>query len=278
MPVEATPTHVGDGPVRRAYFTFGVGYDMADRWFRHHEPTTGEDRPYSATLLSGVALSGELYPLAGSEGIIGDFGVTFEFAKTANFQSLPYPQGGSAAQTDVASATVHPVGLPTLNTSFTRWGVGLRYRIGSILNPLRRWEIGVGAGYRQWSFDFPSTTDPTRQIDSDRELPRAGYKQIRAVADVRARFGWFGLFGSLAYLQLIHIDPLGNRTAAGLAAGPEATFGPAVYFTDWFSFELYARYMFAYYRLHALPGRRTDAQGIVLDHFLDLYAGPRIAF
>jgi len=239
--------------------TIEVGYAYGDRWFRQTEPTTGEIRTYTAVRLHSVVAVLEVYP-ASLSGLASwkNLGLTLSYGQALGVNSRLAGQTTEAGQSsnNVNSSAQTTGPFPT---TYRRWDAGVRYRFPVASEGA--WRFGVGAGYRQWRFDFDIPDE------GNREVPRADYSLVRVSGDVEKWFGHFGMRGGLGLMAMLAPATLGNRESESLAWGGEANLGAAYALLPYLRLRASLFYTLYHLSLAPLPGR-ADAPGSVWDHYL----------
>lgn len=239
--------------------TLEAGYAYGDRWFRQSEPTTGEIRTYTAVRLHSLVAVLEVYP-AERAGLAfwKDVGLTLSYGQafgvTSRLSGQTTEAGQSSNNTTGSAQTTGPFA-----TTYRRWDAGVRYRFPVASEAA--WRLGVGAGYRQWLFDFDIPDE------GNREVPRAKYSLVRAGGDVEKWFGRFGMRGGLGLLTMLGKATLGNRVSESFAYGIELNAGAAYSILPYL--RLRASVFYTVYHLPLAPlAGRNDQPGTVWDHYL----------
>jgi hypothetical protein len=251
------------------WITFDMGYAYGDRWFRHSEPSTGELRTYSAVRLHSAAANLAFYPAEKIKlPIWRDVGLTLSYAQafgvTSNLAGQPIDTSNSAG------ASTNPLSRGPFATTYRRWDVGIRYRFRPSGGE-DAWRWGIGAGYRQWRFDFDVADEPGH------EVPRARYPLLRVGFDVEKRFGRLAFLGGIGYLPLLGSVTLGDRASNGFAQGAEVGLGAGYAILPHLRLRASGQYTVFRLSLAPLVGR-GDSSGIVWDHYLTLGAGAEVTF
>src|SRR5262249_1659581 len=173
-------------------------------------------------------------------------------------------EAGQASNNASAAQTTGP-----FTTTYRRWDVGARYRFPVASEGA--WRFGVGAGYRQWRYDFDIPDE------GNREVPRADYSLVRVSGDVEKWFGHFSMRGGLGLLAMLGPATLGNRESQSLAYGVELNAGAAYALLPYL--RLRASVLYTVYHLSLAPlAGRADAPGSVWDHYLTPSVGAEAAF
>ncbi|MEO7091926.1 MAG: hypothetical protein ABI175_01670, partial [Polyangiales bacterium] len=156
-------------------FEIGAGVDVGFRSLTFDKPPGSTVRGYSVGGTPGVAIAAEVYPLAGSMNALGDIGLTVMYARALALQSAP-------------------AGGEKLSTSWSRYDLGLRYRIrtGDKL-PI----IGIGLGLGNETFAIDAAGSRVEGQD-----PSVSYRFLRVGLDLRMPFGSFAVFGGGNFLSL----------------------------------------------------------------------------
>jgi hypothetical protein len=246
-----------------------AGYAYGDRWFRQSEPTTGEIRTYTAVRLHSVIAVLAVYPAEKSQLTFWqNVGLTLSFAEALGITSRLAGQTTEAGQSsNNGAASAQSVGPFT--TTYRRWDAGVRYRFP--VSSEGAWRFGVGAGYRQWLFDFKIPDE------AGREVPRANYSIIRASGDVEKWFGRLGMRGGLGLLDLLGKATFGNRVSESPAGGLELNLGAAYAILPYLRVRASAVYTVFYWPLAPLAGR-NDQAGTIWDHYLTPAVGAEAVF
>ncbi len=191
----------------------GLALDLGGRWFSYHDGLSGNLRPYSVFPAPILALSGELYPAAGTGiRVLKDLGVRARFGHAFGLKSAT--KDGSP-----------------IETQWNRFAVDLhgRLRTGEGYAPV----LGAGLGFEWLGFWF-NDAGPLAA-----EVPGVSYKNLRLGVDARFPIGRVGIGIDLAYLAPLAAgavydrfkDPsvkgidLGLKVSVGIAAGFQAEIG-----------------------------------------------------
>jgi hypothetical protein len=156
-------------------FEIGAGIDVGFRSLTFDKTPGSTVRGYSVGGTPGIAVAAEVYPLAGSMNALGDIGITVMYARALALQSAP-------------------AGGEKLATTWSRWDVGLRYRIrtGDKL-PI----IGLGVGLGNETFSIDAAGSKVAGED-----PSVAYRFVRAGVDLRVPLGGFSLLGGANFLAV----------------------------------------------------------------------------
>jgi hypothetical protein len=218
------------------------------RRFLDTEPST-TDKRFGTPGVFLVGARAELYPLARSEGILRDVGLTGSY-----FRAL------AISVTDFDSDT--PVGA-----TWYSYSAGIRLRL---LGRTGTFALGLFGGYERWSFTFDSPADPAR------EIPTADYKLVGGGVDGRQSLGRFSLFAEAAYLQPLSVASLGDRNPQTRAYGARGALGVAFRVTGGMEIDAHATYTLVRLSLEPLAGR-ADQPGRVSDQYLVSTLGLRFS-
>jgi len=250
----------------------GVEPRWEARFFRHTEFTTPNVRSYNANGYATIALAAELYPFVNvGPSFWRGFGLILGFAHSIGLHSESRRLG----------ATVELPSLP-VDTYFSRYTVGLRYRLA--VNPASAIPVvlGTSATLCGWDFDF----GPELPRGPDLEVPTADYRMIRFGIDGAVSFSPFTFSTAVSYLHAFSVEPPSSRelatlryphlaTAEGMGAEVRAALGVVV----WRQLELRlsAEYAALAFNLEPLRGR-DDRAALVVDSYLSVGLGAYVRF
>jgi len=250
----------------------GVASLWEGRFFRHTEFTAPNLRSYDANGYPSFSLEAELFPFAnvGSSFWRG-FGFSLRYAQAFGFDSESARLG----------APQHMRWLP-VDTSFSRYAVGLRYRIPVHPESRLPLDLAVSASLCGWNFDFGAELPR----GPDLEAPTAAYRMIRLGGSVGVRLLPVTLLWTLSYLHAFSIAAPSSReigdlkyphlpTAVGVGAEIRGAVGVAI----WRSLEirLSAEYAVLAFYLRPLAGR-ADEPARVVDAYAAVGLGPYASF
>jgi hypothetical protein len=259
----AAPTRAEEPalPMLNAAAAFEWGY----RHFRHSESSSATDRTYDADGFPSAALAAEIYPAAAyGAPFWQDLGLTIDYARALDLHSRSARLG---------AARTPPAYIP-VDTSFVRYGVGLRYRMPLTARGPNAIVLGGSIGYGAYRFTFDESVLPEQR---DLEVPRARYDLVRFGLDVRAPIGPVALLASAAFLHAFSVGALGNRTPTGAAEGVHAAIGLAVHLWRPVSVQASVQYAAMFFGLEPMKGREGDQPGSVVDSYVTLSLGPVIS-
>jgi hypothetical protein len=240
-----------------------VGLDLGGRQYHYNQRITNSTlRPYDLPdgallpVAPGVAASGELYPLAGSDAGPGrDIGVVFDW------------------RYDFVSTNIGDVSVAT---RWSSWAAGLRARFhtgrrGS--SPV----IGVEAGTGALLFDFrdAGALGPI--------MPSVDYRYLYLGADLRVPLGLLALTAGAGYRSLLTTTAASGQNIPSAGAlgehfphadirGFDAKAGAAWSVTKWMEARVVIHYVRFWATLHPDVGA-TYVAGGALDQFLNTDIG-----
>jgi len=250
----------------------GIEPQWEGRYFRHTEFTAPNVRSYDAHGYASLALAAEVFPLAkiGPKFWRG-FGVTLRYARAFGFDSDSKRLGAPSREPS------RPV-----DTDFSRYAVGLRYRIPLNPDSLTPFVLATSASLCGWDFDF----GPELPRGPDLEVPTAAYRMIRLGFDGSFHLGPVTFFGAFHYLHAFSIAAPSSRQLDELryphlptAVGMGGEIRGAVGFTIWRRLELRfsAEYALLAFHLQPVEGR-ADEPARVVDAYLAVGLGPYVSF
>jgi hypothetical protein len=242
------------------------------RVFRHTEFTNPNVRRYDARGYPAIALNAEVFPLVkvGAKFLRG-FGVTLHYARAFGFQSSSARLG---ADVDARSMPV--------DTSFTRYAAGLRYRIHTNAESQTPFVFGVSASLAGWRFDF----GPELPRDVDLELPTAIYRAVRIGFDAGLEVRPVTFYAAASYLHAFSVVPPNTRELdvrtypylpGAVGMGGEFRGAVGVRVVRWLEVRLSVEYAILGFHLKPLEGR-PDSPARVLDSYLSAGLGPYVSF
>jgi hypothetical protein len=263
-----------DRPPRPDYLpilVLGVQPLWEGRVFRQSEFTEPTFRKYGAIGYPSVALAAEVYPLANAPSkFLRGFGLTFQYARAFGFQSDSTLIGDAA----------HPQPAP-VDTSFSRYGGALRYRLP--LNPESPtpFVLGASAGFHGWSYEFAELP-----IQADVQVPTAAYQMVRFGFDGTLHINRVTLYAALNYLHAFSIAAPRSRELDRLRAphlpdavgtGGEVRGAVGVRLMRWLEVRLSVQYGLLAYDLKSLD-ELDGRPARVLDSYLSAGLGPYVNF
>jgi hypothetical protein len=241
------------------------------RVFRHTEFTQPNVRRYDARGYPSIALSAEVYPLVNVRSkFLRGFGITGHYARAFGFES-------SSARFGDADANAIPV-----DTSFTRYAAGLRYRIHTNPESQMPFVFAIAAGVSGWRFDF----GPQLPRDPYLEVPTALYRMVRFGVDAGLEVRPVTFYAALTYLHAFSVVPPNPREidlitypyllgAPGMGGEFRGAVGVRV--IRWLELRLSVTYGILAFHLKSLEGR-ADSPARVLDSYLSAGLGPYVSF
>jgi hypothetical protein len=242
------------------------------RYFRHTEFTTPNVRRYDAHGYASFALAAEVFPFARSGATLWQgLGLTFRYGQAFGFDSESTRLGAAMGERSM------PV-----DTSFSRYAAGLRYRFAA--GPPRRApiDLAVSAAFCGWTFDF----GPELPRGPDLEAPTARYRMIRLAFDVSVPLAPVTFFGSVGYLHALSIAAPSSRELDDLAyvhlptakgIGAEIRGGVGVTLWRMLDLRLSAEYAVLAFHLKPLQGR-AETPARVVDSYVAIGLGPYLRF
>jgi hypothetical protein len=241
------------------------------RVFRHTEFTQPNVRRYDARGYPSIALVAEVYPFVNVRSkFLRGFGITGQYARAFGFES-------SSARFGDADANTLPV-----DTSFTRYAAGLRYRIHPNPESQTPFVFGISAGVSGWRFDF----GPELPRDPYLELPTALYRMVRFGFDAGLEVKPVTFYAAASYLHGFSVVPPNPREldvvtypyllgASGMGGEFRGAVGVRV--IRWLELRLSVTYGILAFHLKPLEGR-ADSPARVLDSYLSAGLGPYVSF
>ncbi|MGZ3454418.1 MAG: hypothetical protein ACXVEF_32730 [Polyangiales bacterium] len=243
------------GEYNRALFIGGLGVDLGLRRFEYNQPITKNLRAYSVSGAPMLTVNVELYPLAGSGGPVGDFGIVGLYSRALALQSAP--QGGQK-----------------FSTTWDRWFAGLRYRIRTSgdSGPL----VGITVGYGHEGFTFSGMPDALAS-----EVPAQAYGYVKIAADARIPVGPLALMAGAGYLVTSasgsDATSVAGRFSRAKVGGIEATAGVGLTLAKGLEARALVRYTRFFWSMNPELGDTYIAGGAV-DTFASLHLGVAYAF
>ena len=275
-PAEPTATSAEAPVPTLPLVTLGIEPQWEGRYFRHSEFTAPNVRSYDASGYASLALTAEVFPLVNvGPKFWRGFGLTLHYARAFGFQSDSTRLAAQQQQQP------RPRTLP-VDTDFSRYAVGLRYRIP--LNPgsLTPFVLAASASLCGWRFDF----GPELPRGPDLETPTADYRMIRFGIDASYRLRPVTFFAAMSYLHAFSIAAPSSRqldelryphlpTAVGLGAEIRGAVSVAI----WRRLELRlsGEYAVLAFHLKSVEGR-ADEPARVVDAYVALGVGPYVTF
>jgi hypothetical protein len=240
------------------------------RHFRHTETSVPNERRYDANGFPAVGLSAEVFPAAKERiPFWQDLGLTLDFSRALGIKS----QSARLGETGARPATV-PV-----DTSFVRYGVGLRYRLPLAARTADPIAIGASVGYGAYRFGFDEGFGANALRPApDLEVPNARYDLVVIGADLRAPLGLVAFSANAIYLHAFSVGTLGNRTPSGTADGVDLAIGVSVRLLKPLWLKVSADYAVLAFDLRPLAGREGDLPGRVVDSYVTVSTGPVVSF
>ncbi|WP_437947312.1 hypothetical protein WME98_42055 [Sorangium sp. So ce296] len=186
--------------VRSALFSVELGVEFVGRWFDYSDALSQNLRPYSVFGQPALSVSGELYPLAGTNiAVLKGLGITAGYARALGLNS--------------AVGDGDP-----LSTTYQRINLGLRERLTLGESTV----LGISAGVRFVTFeiDAPEALAAT--------VPNVDYTIFRAGLDARIPAGPVALALGADYLMPLSSGPVYDRFTGASVQGIGATAGVLV--------------------------------------------------
>ena len=249
----------------------GVEPRWEGRFFRHTEFTAPDVRSYNANGYATVALAAEVFPLAdvGSTFWRG-LGVTLGYTQSVGLQSQSRRLGA------LDGAPSAPV-----DTSFSRYTAGLRYRLAVNSESSFPLVLGASANFCRWDFDFGSELPR----GPDLEVPTADYRMLRLGIDAGVSLSRFTFSTAFGYLHALSVEAPSSReiaplryphlvTAEGMGGEIRAALGVVVRRVE---FRLSAEYAVLAFNLAPIRGR-SDRTALVVDSFVSIGLGAHLHF
>jgi hypothetical protein len=274
QPERDTPTSDADRAPRPDYLPLlvvGVEPLWEGRVFRQTESTDPTFRKYGAIGYPSVALAAEVYPFANVPSkFMRGFGLTLQYARAFGFQS----------DSVLIGDTVRPQ-PPPVDTSFSRYAAGLRYRLPINPDSPTPFVLGTSASFYGWNYEFAEL--PTQP---NVEVPTAAYRMVRFGFDGTLHVRPVTFYANLSYLHAFSVTAPRSRDLASLrsphlpdasGAGWEARGAVGVRVMRWLEVRLSLQYGILAYNLQSLDDQ-VDQPARVLDSYLSAGLGPYVSF
>jgi hypothetical protein len=216
-------------------FEIGGGVDIGFRSLGFDKPPGSTVRGYSVGGTPGIAIGAEVYPLAGSMNAMGDLGMTVMYARALALQSAP-------------------AGGEKLATTWSRYDIGLRYRIrtGDKL-PI----IGVGVGLGNETFAIDAAGSRVEGQD-----PSVAYKLVRLGLDLRVPLGGFALFGGGNFLSISSGGAVADRFPGTKLSGFDLFLGAGYMIVPGLEARLMGRYRHVSYTFDTNPAASAASESL----------------
>ncbi|WP_437338193.1 hypothetical protein [Sorangium sp. So ce394] len=186
--------------VRSALFSVELGVEFVGRWFDYSDALSQNLRPYSVFGQPALSVSGELYPLAGTNiAVLKGLGITAGYARALGLNS--------------AVGDGDP-----LSTTYQRINLGLRERLTLGESTV----LGISAGVRFVTFEIDAPDDLAATV------PNVDYTIFRAGLDARIPAGPVALALGADYLMPLSSGPVYDRFTGASVQGIGATAGVLV--------------------------------------------------
>ncbi|WP_437970810.1 hypothetical protein WMF04_16645 [Sorangium sp. So ce260] len=183
--------------VRSALFSVELGVEFVGRWFDYSDPLSQNLRPYSVFGQPALSVSGELYPLAGTNiAVLKGLGITAGYARALGLNS--------------AVGDGDP-----LSTTYQRINLGLRQRLSIGESSV----LGISAGLRFLTFEIDAPQALANTV------PNVSYTIFRAGLDARLPVGPVALALGADYLMPLSSGPVYDRFTGASVQGIGATAG-----------------------------------------------------
>jgi hypothetical protein len=250
----------------------GVEPQWEGRYFRHTEFTAPNVRSYDANGYASLAIAVEVFPLVKvGPTFWRGFGLTFRYGRAFGFESDSTRLG----------MPLRVRSLP-VDTDFSRYAVGLRYRIPLNPHSLTPFIVATSASLVGWDFHF----GPELPGGPDLEGPTAAYRMIRWGLDGSFHLRPIAVFMALGYLHAFSIAAPSSRkldelryphlpTAVGMGGEIRAAVGLAVW--RWLELRLSGEYAVLAFHLKSVEGR-ADEPARVVDTYVAIGLGPYVSF
>ncbi|WP_437602767.1 hypothetical protein WMF28_14185 [Sorangium sp. So ce590] len=183
--------------VRSALFSVELGLEFVGRWFDYSDPLSQNLRPYGVFGQPALSLSGELYPLAGTDiSVLKGLGITAGYAQALGLNS--------------AVGDGDPI-----STTYQRINLGLRQRLSIGESSV----LGISAGLRFLTFEIDA------QGALANTVPNVSYTIFRVGLDARVPVGPVALALGADYLMPLSSGPVYDRFTGASVQGIGATAG-----------------------------------------------------
>ncbi|MET0595264.1 MAG: hypothetical protein ABW133_21370, partial [Polyangiaceae bacterium] len=174
------------------------------RVMRQNDATGRTFRKNGAIGFGSFEIGGEVYPLSnGPSKFLRGFGLTFQYSRSLGFQS------DSAFVGDLTPAQ-DPV-----DTTFSRYSAGLRYRLPVNAEGKTPIVLGASASYSGWSYRYAQL--PEQQ---NIEVPTSSYQMARIGIDGSVIVRPVTFYANVYYLHALSVVPSTNREMAAVRAPP----------------------------------------------------------
>ena len=233
--------------------------DMSGRTFRKN----------GAIGFPSFEIGGEVYPLSnGPSKFLRGFGLTFQYSRAFGFQS------DSTFVGDVVPAQ-EPV-----DTTFSRYAAGLRYRLPLNAEGATPIVVGVSASYSGWNYQYGQM--PEQQ---NVEVPSSSYQMARFGLDGSVLVRPVTFYANLYYLHALSVVPPATRELDALRAphlpnavgtGAEIRGAVGVRALKWLEVRLSVQYGLLAYDIYPVDGYADPVR--VLDSYLSAGLGPYVNF
>ncbi|WP_437809360.1 hypothetical protein [Sorangium sp. So ce1078] len=186
--------------VGSALLSVELGVEFVGRWFDYSDPRTQNLLPYSVFGQPAISVSGELYPLAGTNiAVLKGLGITAGYARALGLDS--------------AVGSGDPI-----STTYQRINLGLRER----LSVGEASVLGISAGLRFLTFDIDAPEDLASTV------PNVSYTLFRAGLDGRIPAGPVALALGAEYILPLSSGPVYDRFTGASVQGIGALAGVMV--------------------------------------------------
>jgi hypothetical protein len=238
------------------------------RVLRQNDATGWTFRKYGAIGFPSVELAGEVYPLAnGPSKFLRGFGLTGQYARAFGFQS----------DSTFVGDTTYP--QSPVDTSFSRYSGGLRYRLPVNPESEKPFVLGFSASYSGWSYNFAEAQQAV-------ETPTASYRMAKVGVDGSLQIRPVTFYGYVSYLHAFSITAPATREIDTLraphlpnavGAGFDLRGAVGVRVLRWLEIRASVQYGLLAYELKSLDG--DDYPSVrALDSYLSAGLGPYVSF
>jgi hypothetical protein len=234
------------GAIDSSLFEVELGAGAGGRHFTYNDGVSTNLRSYDVFPAPVLAGSAEIFPLAGSRGLLRDIGI----------------MGGYSQSLFLTSSVV---GGPAINTTESAYFVGLRVRIHPASDP--GWILGISDSYASQAVSFGS---PPAALNG--QLPDVDCTGNRFAVDVRVPFGPLSLRAAVGYRLIFDAGPVAKRFTSPSVGGVDGELGAAYAVARGWEVRAIADYERYFYAFHPNVGDAYVAGGA-----LDQFFGGRLA-
>lgn len=220
-------------------FEVAASFELGGRHIAFTDPISQNIRPYDVLGVPMIAVSGAVYPAAGTSiPVLKNIGITGRFA----------------AALGLTSSTKS--GKEALDTTWLRFRAGLRWRFvpGTEHGPV----LALTGDYGMDTFTFANAGPLAGSV------PSVEYSYLRAGGELRLPLGrLFAIDVGGGYRGLLGVGETGDRFSKGTALAFDASFGVAGVCPAGFEIRLSGDYTRVFYAFSPTPGDEYVAGGAV---------------